>query len=53
MSGMANSNGYVSHASVRALTLKQLKDVVEEIYNSKTKYDKRCIESKLPRETME
>ena len=33
--------------------MKQLKDVIEEIFNSKTKYDQRCIESKLPRETME
>lgn len=51
--GGQNNNAYITHASVRALTLKQLKDVIEEIYNSKTKYDKRCLESKLPRETME
>jgi len=37
----------------RALSLKQLKDVIEEIYASKTKFDQRCIEGHQPRETME
>lgn len=43
----------VGHTSVRALTLKQLKDMIEEIYASKTKYDQKYAEAKLPRETME
>ncbi len=30
-----------------------MKDVIEEIYESKTNFDKKCIEAKLPRETME
>lgn len=37
----------------RQLTLKQLKDIIEEIYNSKTKFDQKCYENHLPRETME
>ena len=37
----------------RALSLKQLKDVIEEIYASKTKFDQRCVETHQPRETME
>jgi Ca2+-binding EF-hand superfamily protein len=37
----------------RSLTLKQLKDVIEEIYASKTKFDQKCSDSKMPRETME
>ncbi|CAD8107064.1 unnamed protein product [Paramecium sonneborni] len=39
--------------NVRHLTLKQLKDVINEIYESKQKFDQKCAESKLPRETME
>jgi hypothetical protein len=50
---MNQSNAYIGQTPLRALTLKQIKDVIEEIYISKTKYDQRCIEAKLPRETME
>jgi hypothetical protein len=41
------------YKSVKALTLKQLRDVIEEIYASKQKYDQRCQDSQQPRETME
>ncbi|KPA79767.1 hypothetical protein ABB37_05516 [Leptomonas pyrrhocoris] len=37
----------------KVLTLKQLKEVIEDIYTSKTKYDERCRQNQLPRETME
>lgn len=37
----------------RVLTVKMLKDVINEIYNSKMEYDKKCLEFKMPRETME
>jgi len=50
---MNPANVYIGPTAVRALTLKQMKDVIEEIYNSKAKYDQRCLEAKLPRETME
>lgn len=43
----------IGHTSVRALTLKQLKDMIEEIYASKAKYDQKYTDAKLPRETME
>lgn len=39
--------------SFKALTLKQLRDVIEEIYTSKAKFDQRCIDSRQPRETLE
>lgn len=39
--------------TVRSLTIRQLKDVVEEIYKSKQMYDKKYQEAQLPRETME
>ena len=37
----------------RTLSLKQLKDLITEIYESKSKFDEKCVESKMPRETME
>ena len=40
-------------AGGRALSLKQLKDAIEEIYASKVKFDQKCKEGQLPRETME
>lgn len=46
-------SGPVGKTNVRSLTLKQLKDVINDIYGQKLKYDQKCVESKLPRETME
>jgi hypothetical protein len=37
----------------KILTLRQLKEIIEEIYASKAKYDERCLMNKMPRETME
>lgn len=54
--GISKSAGITSnigHINIRVLTLKQLKDVVEEINESKQKYDKKCYELRMPRETME
>lgn len=45
-------NSAISSAG-KTLTLKQLKDFIEEIYESKLKFDQKAIENKLPRETME
>ncbi|CAD8118698.1 unnamed protein product [Paramecium sonneborni] len=47
------SNSMPQQVNIRNLTLKQLKDVVNEIYESKQKFDQKCSDSKLPRETME
>ena len=38
-----------SSNSGRNLTLKQLKDTIEEIYESKLKYDQKNFDGKLPR----
>ena len=35
------------------LSLKQLKDAINEIYSQKLKFDKICSEYKQPKETME
>ncbi len=48
-----NNNGVIGPTVVRTLTLKQLKDMIEEIYASKQKYDKKYLEAKMPRETLE
>ena len=39
--------------SVRALTKNMLLEIINDIYNSKHHYDKKCLESNIPRETME
>jgi hypothetical protein len=43
----------IGPTGARVLTKKMMKDTIEEIYQSKTLYDKKCAEAKLPRETME
>jgi Ca2+-binding EF-hand superfamily protein len=40
-------------ASGKLLTMKQLKEVIEEIYQSKGKYDEKCVDTHMPQETME
>ena len=37
----------------RVLTLKQLRDTISDMYAQKVKFDKKCEENKMPRETME
>lgn len=39
-------------SAFRAFSLKQLKDLIEDIYTSKAKYDQKSLENRLPRETM-
>ena len=46
-------SGPVGKTQVRTLTLKQLKEVINDMYAQKLKYDQKWVESKLPRETME
>ena len=38
--------------SIRYLTLKQLKELIEGVYASKERFDKKCFDAKLPRETV-
>lgn len=37
----------------KMITKKTIKEMIEEIYESKANFDKRCSENKLPKETME
>ena len=50
MKNTIKSNGT---SQVKDLALKQLKDIIDEIYLSKEKYDQKCIDSHQAKETME
>lgn len=39
--------------NIKILTKKNMHDLIESIYESKSNYDKKCIEIRMPRETME
>ena len=43
----------VSPSGSRVLTIKMMKDIIQEIYLSKVEFDKKCLENKMPKETME
>lgn len=47
------SNLIVGPNGTKVITIKMMKDMINEIYASKEEYDKKCFESKLPKETME
>ena len=38
--------------AVKQLTLHQLREVIEAVYASKLKFDKKCADARLPRETV-
>lgn len=48
-----NNNQTVGPTNAKILTIKMTKDIMNEIYNSKAIFDKKCFDNKLPRETME
>ena len=54
---MSNSynNTYLQASPVcnRVCTIKMMKEIINDIYNSKAEFDKKSDENKLPRETME
>ncbi|CDW80904.1 UNKNOWN [Stylonychia lemnae] len=45
--------GPIGVTQQRVLTLKQLKDTIQDMYTQKVKFDKKCEENKMARETME
>jgi hypothetical protein len=51
--GAATTGAAAAATNMKTLTLRQLRDVIEDIYASKSKFDIKCSETKLPRETME
>ena len=48
-----NKNETSSNKKTKVLSLKMTKDIMNEIYNSKVAFDKKCYESGKPRETLE
>lgn len=47
------SNVIIGPVGSRVLTIKMMKEIINEIYTSKVDFDKKCMENKMPRETME
>ena len=47
------AQGGIGQIQHRHLSLKQLKDTIQDMYSQKIKFDKKCEDSKQPRETME
>ena len=50
-----NNNSFLQSSPVcnRVFTIKMMKEIINDIYNSKAEFDKKSDENKLPRETME
>ena len=50
-----NNNRFLQTSPVctRVFTIKMMKEIINDIYNSKAEFDKKSDENKLPRETME
>lgn len=51
--GAAKKSDLVGSTNVRIMTLKQLKEIINEIYENKEKHDEKCKRTRLPLETME
>jgi len=51
--GKIANNLIVGPNGPRVLTIKMMKDIINEIYMSKAEFDKKCLENRLPKETME
>ena len=48
-----NKNDFILNTKPKILSLKTAKEIMNEIYNSKIIFDKKCYESGKPRETLE
>ena len=48
-----NSHGNIKNNKPQLITLKTLKDFINELYLSKSQYDLKCTQFKLPKETLE
>ena len=48
-----NNTQALGSTNVRVLSLKQLKDMIADMYSNKVKFDKKCEDAHLARETME
>ena len=48
-----NYNSFKNKSSYKVFTLKMMKDLIYDIYTSKTEFDKSCINNHVPLETLE
>ena len=48
-----NTHGNINNNRQQLITLKTLKDFINELYLSKSQYDIKCTQNKLPKETLE
>ena len=48
-----NNKTEINIITPKILSIKNTKDIIQEIYNNKTIYDQKCYENKIPRETLE
>ena len=48
-----NTNAQIGQTNAKVLSLKQIKQLINDIMNQKVKFDKKCLDSRQPRETME
>lgn len=48
-----NTNAPIGRTQTRILTLKQLKDTIQDMYAQKVKFDKKCQENRVGKETLE
>jgi len=46
-------NASIGRVQTKTLTLKQLKDTIQDMYSQKVKFDKKCTENKVGKETLE
>eukprot|EP00347_Sterkiella_histriomuscorum_P010213 403377168 len=53
MNAKGGLGSLLGSSQTRTLTLKQIKDLITDIYSCKTKFDQKCQDSHQPRETME
>jgi Ca2+-binding EF-hand superfamily protein len=51
--GLANKLAKNPIKTNKVLSLKQLREMIDEIYASKARFDQKCVDNQLPRETME
>ena len=49
----AGNNAPIGRTQNRIITLKQLKDTIQDMYTQKVKFDKKCMENKVGKETLE
>lgn len=48
-----NSSIIINPTSSKSITKRAVKDLIDEIYESKIQYDKKCFDLKMPKETLE